>query len=65
MLIFLANQMASDHALRQQQQRERIRYNTSDYESDQRFSISDWEQSTDFADSERNNTLTRKVTHFG
>ncbi|VDK72506.1 unnamed protein product [Onchocerca ochengi] len=57
-------QMASDHALRQQQQRERIRYNTSDYESDQRFSISDWEQSTDFADSERNNTLTRKHQHL-
>ncbi|VDO37611.1 unnamed protein product [Onchocerca flexuosa] len=57
-------QMASDHALLQQRQRERIRYNTGDHESDQRFSISDWEQSSEFAESEQNNTLTRKHQHL-
>ncbi|EJW74821.1 hypothetical protein WUBG_14273 [Wuchereria bancrofti] len=47
-------QIASDHALRQKQQREQIRYNTSDDRSDQGFNSSNWEQSSEHAYSEQN-----------
>ncbi|MCP9256905.1 hypothetical protein DINM_000146 [Dirofilaria immitis] len=55
-------QMASDRILRQQQQRERIRHNTGDHESDQRFIIPDWEQSTEFADSDNIHQYLREPT---
>lgn len=65
MLISLIDQMASDRALREQQQREQIRYNANDHESDQEFNIPDWEQSTEFAYSEQDYKLTKiKVTYF-
>ncbi|KAM3717423.1 Protein translocase subunit SecA [Dirofilaria immitis] len=55
-------QMASDRILRQQQQRERIRHNTGDHESDQRFIIPDWEKSTEFADSDNIHQYLREPT---
>uniref|UniRef100_A0A1I8ESU6 Uncharacterized protein n=1 Tax=Wuchereria bancrofti TaxID=6293 RepID=A0A1I8ESU6_WUCBA len=52
-------QIASDHALRQKQQREQIRYNTSDDRSDQGFNSSNWEQSSEHAYSEQNYKLAK------
>uniref|UniRef100_A0A0R3RY82 ULP_PROTEASE domain-containing protein n=1 Tax=Elaeophora elaphi TaxID=1147741 RepID=A0A0R3RY82_9BILA len=52
-------QLASDRALQQQQQRERIRYNTSDRKSNQTFNIPDWKQTIEIAYSERDCKLTK------
>uniref|UniRef100_A0A915PIP7 Uncharacterized protein n=1 Tax=Setaria digitata TaxID=48799 RepID=A0A915PIP7_9BILA len=56
--------MASDRALRHQQQRERIRRNASAHESDRGFTVQKSEQSTtDFACSERDYRLTKNKYH--
>ncbi|VIO97509.1 Conserved hypothetical protein, putative [Brugia malayi] len=52
-------QIASDYALRQKQQREQNRYNSSDDRSDQEFNSSDWEQSSEHAYSEQNYKLAK------
>ncbi|EFO19765.1 hypothetical protein LOAG_08727 [Loa loa] len=52
-------QIASDHALRQQQQREQIRYNASGHESDQGFNIPNLKQSTEPGYSEQDCTFTK------
>ncbi|KAK6107409.1 hypothetical protein QQG55_28060 [Brugia pahangi] len=52
-------QIASDYALRQKQQREQNRYNSSDDRSDQEFNSSDWEQSSEHAYSEKNYKLAK------
>lgn len=58
------DQIASDRALQQQQQRERIRCNASDRKSDRGFNIPNCEQSV-VAHSKHNYRLTNnKVTHF-
>ncbi|CAG9537322.1 unnamed protein product [Cercopithifilaria johnstoni] len=57
-------QIASDHALQQQQQRERIRCNASDYKSDQRINIPNWEKSIETTYSEHDYKLTKNKSQY-